>query len=307
MLASLVMASAAIAAPSGYQSAGQAALLGGSGSNAVWPAPNATAAYKVFVFVPKTATVTNALYRVYPKGGSTATCSSTSTTAPCYEVTVNQATHQNAWVQLTLNNNTATQWTFTSNTGFVTAVTSNLSAADLLKVSTQVVYQNPAIAIGKTYQGGIVFYIDPTGIHGLVAAPTDQSAGIQWYNGSYVLTKASSLTIGSGKANTQTIVTAQGSGAYAAKLAASASIGGYTGWFLPSRDELQLMHDVIGPGAKAPLTNVGKFTYDYYWSSSEQGSSPLYDAWVVGFVTPNGVQFGFDKSHLHLVRAIRAF
>jgi len=38
------------------------------------------------------------------------------------------------------------------------------------------------LAIGDSYQGGIVAYIDATGKHGLIAAPADQSNGIQWGN-----------------------------------------------------------------------------------------------------------------------------
>ena len=34
--------------------------------------------------------------------------------------------------------------------------------------------------IGQNYGGGIIFYIDGTGQHGLIAAPSDQSAGVEW-------------------------------------------------------------------------------------------------------------------------------
>lgn len=34
--------------------------------------------------------------------------------------------------------------------------------------------------IGLNYQGGIIFYIDPTNGSGLIAAPTDQSTGTEW-------------------------------------------------------------------------------------------------------------------------------
>ena len=38
--------------------------------------------------------------------------------------------------------------------------------------------------------GGYIFYLDQSGCHGLVAAPTDQSTGIQWYAGIYTNTTA---------------------------------------------------------------------------------------------------------------------
>ena len=35
------------------------------------------------------------------------------------------------------------------------------------------------LSIGDTHQGGIIFYLDASGCHGLIAAPGDQSTGIQ--------------------------------------------------------------------------------------------------------------------------------
>ena len=127
-------------------------------------------------------------------------------------------------------------------------------------------------------------------------------------SGRGIQTNAIGLSIGTGKANTQAIITAQGAGTYAAKIAASATIGGYTGWFLPSRDELQLMHDVIGPGAKAPLTNIGKFALDNYWSSSVDPTSIGDYVWAIGFVSStNGVQWRYHTWGIQPIRAIRAF
>ena len=42
---------------------------------------------------------------------------------------------------------------------------------------------NPATTpkvIGQNYGGGIIFYVDGTGQHGLIAAPYDQSSGALW-------------------------------------------------------------------------------------------------------------------------------
>ncbi|MFT5216400.1 MAG: hypothetical protein ACI83H_001522, partial [Glaciecola sp.] len=59
------------------------------------------------------------------------------------------------------------------------------------------------LSIGDTYQGGIIFYLDASGCHGLIAASSDQSAspGIQWYNGSYTDTYASGSGLFSGDGN----------------------------------------------------------------------------------------------------------
>jgi len=160
----------------------------------------------------------------------------------------------------------------------------------------------PGIKIGDTYQGGIIFYIDGTGQHGLVAAPKDQSAGVVWWNGSFIDTGATATAVGTGQANTDKIFAAQGAGDYAASLAYNLELNGYSDWFLPSKDELNLMYTKIGPGAPAPLTNIGGFSNAWFWSSSEYGNG---NAWAQYF--GDGDQYNANKSYALTVRAVRAF
>jgi hypothetical protein len=288
--------------PVGKAVTGSIALQGGTDSAVKYTAP-ATSAYKIHVLVPKAGTAVNALYRVYPKGkqaGSTG-CATTDAKFPCYEVVVDQTLHQNAWVQLMLNDDATTQWEFVKGKGIVVAVADNLVATDLLNVSAQVRFEDMVRAIGKTYQGGIIFYVDNTGGHGLIAAPTDQSSAIQWFNGSYITTGATGTAVGTGLANTNKITKAQGAGSYAAKICANLVIGAYSGWYLPSKDELNLIYQNIGPGAVAPLTNVGGFAGAWYWSSSENG----FGAWLQNF--GGGGQVNSNKLNAFSVRAVRAF
>ena len=304
ILAGLSFNLAQAAAPPGKSiTPSSISLQGGSTSNVKWTAP-ITSSYKVHVFVPNTGTVTNALYRVYPKGkraGSTS-CLATDKLFPCFAVTIDQNQHRNAWVQLTLNGDPETQWAFTKTRGYVAAVADNLGTETLLNVSTQMRLENMTIAIGKTYQGGIIFYVDGSGAHGLVAAPKDQSAGIQWFNGAYIVTGATATAVGTGQANTDKIIAAQGAGDYAASLAANLVLNGYSDWFLPSKDELNLMYTRIGPGAPAPLTNVGGFSSAWYWSSSEDNDNV---AWSQSF--GDGLQGSLYKTGTDAVRAVRAF
>jgi hypothetical protein len=69
------------------------------------------------------------------------------------------------------------------------------------------------IAVGrKGPAGGLVFYDKGSYSDGwrfLEAAPSNQSAGIQWYNGKYIDIKTDTA-IGTGKANTAAIIAAQG-------------------------------------------------------------------------------------------------
>ncbi len=162
--------------------------------------------------------------------------------------------------------------------------------------------------IGESYGGGIVFYVTDGGAHGLIAATVNQGV-IRWYNGTYTNTGATSTAIGTGLANTNAIIDNQGEIAttYAAGLAKAYTGGGYTDWFLPSKNELNLMYTNIGQGnslnvAPLPNTNIGNFSSGNYWSSSEYD---VVNAWLRNFGT--GAQINATKYHQLYVRAVRAF
>ena len=163
------------------------------------------------------------------------------------------------------------------------------------------------LAIGQTYQGGIIFYLDASGCHGLIAAPSDQSTGITWWNGSYFTdTYASGSGLFDGDGNCYRIRRSQGDCAScnAAELCLDLSLGGYSDWYLPSKYELNLMYRNIGQGNALGLGNVGGFALNSYWSSTEYD---LNSAWDQNFF--NGVQsFSFNKLlDYNYVRAVRAF
>jgi hypothetical protein len=168
-------------------------------------------------------------------------------------------------------------------------------------------------AVGDVYQGGVVFYIFVEAdagyvageTHGLIAAVADQSSGIQWRNGNTnQTTGATGTAVGTGAANTTTIVTAQGATetSYAAGLAKAYAAGGYTDWFLPSKDELNLMYSNIGQGSL--LGNIGNFDDDYYWSSTEHDYS---NAWYMHFDAELAFMAFNVKYYPANVRAVRAF
>ncbi len=159
------------------------------------------------------------------------------------------------------------------------------------------------LAIGDTGPaGGKVFYLsDSTGLHGLEAAPVDQSTGIQWGCSGRIV-GATGTAVGTGKANTMAINSQCGAGT-AAYIAASYSLNGFTDWYLPSKDELNRMYLSIGQGAAAPLTNVGGFASAWYWSSSEIINL---SAWIQYF--GDGSQYNYPSKYDTLrVRAVRAF
>jgi hypothetical protein len=158
------------------------------------------------------------------------------------------------------------------------------------------------LAIGQTYQGGIIFYLDPSGCHGLISAPINQGL-TQWSNGgSYTNTTAFASCVGCGDGNTSMIVFNQGAGYYAAKLCFDLSLGGYSDWYLPSKYELNLMYQNIGQGNALGLGNVGGFTSSY-WSSTEVN---LVSPWYQDFLS--GIQHGNSgKDNYAYVRSVRAF
>jgi hypothetical protein len=218
-------------------------------------------------------------------------------------VSVDQTQHKNSWTQLTLNGDATTQWNFVKAKGYVTAVASNLSTTQMLNLSALVRFE-AILSIGQTYQGGIVFYLDGTNQHGLIAAPIDQGTdlGVQWWNDSNIVTGAVDTAVGTGKSNTAAIIAKQATGVYAAKLCDDLVLRGYSDWYLPSKDELNLMYTNIGRGAVAPLTNIGGFVGDHYWSSSTYSDDII---WNQDFFY--GYQANNHQIALSRVRAIRSF
>ncbi len=154
--------------------------------------------------------------------------------------------------------------------------------------------------------GGIIFY--DKGFYSynwryLEAAPQG------WYTGGDdpdfewgllpFLVGETDTAIGTGKANTEKIVFELVSGTYAAKecydLILGLTIEGYKDWFLPSRDELNLLYENLHQQELGGLSNW------HYWSSSEFNDG---QAWSQRFI--DGEQFSSRKDNEYLVRPIRS-
>ena len=164
------------------------------------------------------------------------------------------------------------------------------------------------ILIGDTYQGGIVFYLDGIG-GGLIAAPTEHSTKVDWGCHGTLISGSDGTAIGTGNQNTIDIESGCTTAGTAADICANLTLGGYSDWFLPSKDELNLMWtnlaDSDGDGINNGITdpnNLGGFSYFYYWSSTQTDSS---NAWFQDFHI--FYQSFNEKYASYGVRAIRAF
>jgi hypothetical protein len=142
--------------------------------------------------------------------------------------------------------------------------------------------------------GGKVFYVTDGGLHGLEAAPADQSAGAPWGCEGTTIAGADGAAVGTGAQNTADILAGCSESGIAAEIADAYTLNGYDDWFLPSKDELNLLYQ--------HHTVYGGFGWDFISSSTEDNSNR---AWGQFFF--NGSQFPHDKYRPQRVRAVRAF
>jgi len=128
---------------------------------------------------------------------------------------------------------------------------------------------------------------------------------------------ADGTAIGTGERNTIDITAVVGGCPYSgipARLANDLTLGGQTDWFLPSKDELNVLckwafNDTVyticnnnGSGTLS-ATSVGGFSSDIYWSSSEYGT---FAAWLQFFYS-GGQNYSYGKGSTGYVRPVRAF
>jgi hypothetical protein len=178
--------------------------------------------------------------------------------------------------------------------------------------------QGPAGVSSLTYEvgdfahGGVVFWVDETGEHGLVCSKTNQSNGVEWDNGVQRVTNSFGDGIFAGEMNTYLQIALQTNdnttGSFAAKVAGEYSVTEgdteYGDWYLPSKWELNKIYLAKSIISSVSQVNGGSALDDnYYWSSVEVLNSV--SSWSQNF--SNGGNYADGKGNIYRVRAIRRF
>jgi len=166
--------------------------------------------------------------------------------------------------------------------------------------------------VGEVFSGGIVFFVDSTGQHGLMASldDLDGGSGVEWSNDHVNSTGATSMT--DGVSNTDSIIL--NTTASAALLCSNHNGGGHSDWYLPADRELILLFslDILidqvldndgNPNTKGLIQELDPDLSDTeYWSSTDDGAT---NAWIFSPATNNASPY--PKQLDARVRAIRAF
>ncbi len=184
--------------------------------------------------------------------------------------------------------------------------------------------------IGELTQGGVVFYVDQTGNHGLICSMVDISTSDMWIqNYQYTVTAVptcvsctdcTSSSVGAqsdwnGACNTNAIINqgATSGAAYDCTYYTNASYditGTHSDWYLPGLRELNLLYvslyqvqkGISGySGVVTPIPTVLQLGGSY-WSSTEADAEG-----AVIIACSNGWPSYYSKRYTAYVRAVRAF
>jgi hypothetical protein len=188
------------------------------------------------------------------------------------------------------------------------------------------------LVIGQAYEGG--YYAGQIGVsgvatHNLVVGPvaSAQSASKQWKTTD--TTTAGTTSVIDGPANS----TAMNNASHpAAQFCEGLTIGGFSDWYMPAKNELEVCYYNLKPTTQANNTSSGinanavparasnytagtpaqtsatdfkdtgaeDFAAGYYWSSTEYSAT---DAWLQDF--NDGAQYYIFKAYSSRVRAVR--
>jgi hypothetical protein len=186
--------------------------------------------------------------------------------------------------------------------GLLKTTSDTVRLASCLTLSANDSMRLGLLKIGQPYQGGVIAYFlvpgdpgyDANIKHGLIATVANISSNAPWQCGGKIISVPVGTAIGTGNQNTINIMAACPVVDIAARLCGDLVQGGYSDWYLPSKDELNKLW-INRPA-------IGGFSTLSYWSSTMSGSNL---AWEQNF--SNGDQNPSPQNGALNVRAIRAF
>ena len=161
------------------------------------------------------------------------------------------------------------------------------------------------LIIGSHYGGGIVFWLNESGNHGLVCADKDFGEAC-WGGFGKIGANEDGIAEGKGIKNTKKIVelaswhatkswftTSQTPAKSAARLCLESNHNNFSDWYLPTISELKLIYNNLAKSTQA------NFIYErgveiYYWSSTE--SCDL-GAWFIDFKKGSKSEQGFGRTY----------
>lgn len=127
--------------------------------------------------------------------------------------------------------------------------------------------------VGDSVEGGLFVgtFVSGDTLMGLVVSDSDLSTNAEWgCQGTLIPEGASPEAIGQGLNNTLTIVGGCPTSGIAARLANDLVLNGFTDWFLPSYDELNLIYTNVAS------IGLGGFSNHSYWSSTQDGANQAF-------------------------------
>jgi len=208
-------------------------------------------------------------------------------------VTVNHGASTTITATTTVAGVSFLNWTVSS--GFATFADSTKATTTVSLTSGDATVRANFIYPGMNFGGGIIFYVDATGQHGLIAAPVDLPSSNWGCDATTFI--GTSPGLGTGRGNTISIVNSCNVDTIAAVRCYNLTTGGFKDWYLPSEEEVDTLYDHKGivPG----MVDGG-----FYWSSTEYSAS---SAWSDGAYGSGQGWRPLLKTFPEYVRAIRSF
>jgi len=165
--------------------------------------------------------------------------------------------------------------------------------------------------VGELFGGGVVFWVDHTGQHGIIISMVDLSTSQEWSNVTNTEIGSTAQSDWDGDSNSSAIINQSGHTDSAAKLCDDYTnedygTGTFSDWYLPSITELNHLWNNFYEVQKA-LDSDGNsstivLTRTYHWSSSENNNSY---GWAFGF--SGGSVRNSNKGTSLYVRSVRYF